>query len=177
MAVKQIRNQMELQLFIVPKIREVVDYVVQKIWNENRELIRVLVYESYEPSMYERTGEFKESWDTETTTSGNKVSGIFKYMPDKLTVNREKWQHGSSYISEGQEYETTMTTYLADVIYQGLAGPMFGQGPWTKKRNAWSALDKWLSNTQFRSIFEEGMTKAGLSWIRNRGRVIVEKRK
>ena len=170
-------NPTQLQALLVPRLKEAVDYVVQKIWNENRELIRVLIYESYQPSMYERTGEFKEAWDTDTTTSGNKVSGTFKYAPDKLTVNREKWQHGSSYISGGKEYETTMTTYLADVIYQGLSGPMFGQGPWTEKRDAWTALDKWLSNTQLRTIFEEGMSRVGIPWKRNVGAITVEKHK
>lgn len=173
----QIKNEAQLASIFVPKLKEAVDYVVQKIWNENRELIRLIVYEAYQPSMYECTGEFKEAWDTSVKSVGNYIEGEFKYDPRELTVNRDKWQHGSFYVSDGNEHETTMTTYLADVIYQGLAGPMFGQGPWTQKRDAWSALDKWLSNTTFRKIFEEGMTKAGIPWKKSIGGISVEKRK
>lgn len=172
---KRIYNEIQLRQTFLPKLSEVVDYVVQKIWNENRELIRILVYESYEPSMYERTGEFKEAWDTETTTSGSKVSGIFKYTPDKLTVNREKWQHGSSYISGGKEYETTMTTYLADVIYQGLSGPMFGQGPWTEKRDAWNTLLKQIGKAKMKKWLEEGFARAGLPVISHQVSLMVDR--
>ena len=171
---KSIKNEQELKIYLMPKIEDVVGYIVQKIWNENRELIRVLIYESYEPSMYERTGEFKEAWATKTSISGNKVSGVFEYKPDKLTVNREKWQHGYIYMSGGAEHETTMTTYLADVIYQGLAGHIFGEGPWTKKRNAWAELNRWLTKKQFRKIFEEAMTKYGIPWKRNRSGKVVK---
>ena len=172
-----ISNNKQLENLIIPKLKQAVDYVVQKIWNENRELIRILVYEAYDPVMYERTGQFKEAWDTTVNSLGNYIEGEFKYDPRELIVNYDKWQHGSRYTSNGTEYETVMTTYLADIIYQGTAGYMFGEGPWTKKRDAWSALDKWLTNTQFRKLFEEGMNQAGIPWHRNIGGIKVEKQK
>lgn len=168
---KIINNSNELQSIFLPKLKEVVDYVVQKIWNENRELIRVLVYESYTPVKYERTGEFKEAWDTDVKTLGNYIEGEFKYNSNDLIVNPSLGQHAS--IIDGEP----SVSYLADIIYQGMAGHIFGEGPWTKKRDAWSALDKWLTNTQFRKIFEEGMNKAGIPWKRNIGKVNVEKTK
>lgn len=182
-----IRNEVELQSIFIPKLKDAVDYVVQKIWNENRSLIEQLVYEAQgqgyynsasaytvNPSIdkeYKRTGEFKEAWDTNVKTMGKYVEGEFKYDPRKMTVNPALGQHASVVTGDSS------TAYLADIIYQGLAGYIFGKGYWTKKRNAWSALDKWLTNTQFRKIFEEGMTYAGIPWKGNKGPVKVERQK
>ena len=165
----------------MPALKEAVDYVVQKIWNENRSLIEQLVYEasgagytggasaySNNPDVdayYKRTGEFKEAWETSAKTVGDIAEGSFNYAPETLTVNYDEWQHGSKVDRE------PMTTYLADIIYNGTAGDIFGEGYWTKKRDAWSVLEKWLSVAKFREIYEDGMSKAGLNFVKH-GRAI-----
>ena len=35
------KNESALRALLMPKIKEAVDLFVQKIWNENRELVRV----------------------------------------------------------------------------------------------------------------------------------------
>ena len=177
----QIKNESQLSSIFVPKLKEAVDYIVQKIWNENRELIRLIVYEAYQPSRYNRTGEFKEAWDTKVNTKGNHIEGEFYYDWNKLTPgddDPESPRYGQ-HVSAIDRF--LMTEYLAEVIYQGKAGPAFGNGvhtgAWADKRDVWATLDKWLSNTTFRRIFEEGMTKAGIPWKKSIGGVNVEKRK
>lgn len=66
------RNNQEVERMIMPALTKAIDYVVQKIWNDNREIVRQVVYEAYQPNMYNRTNEFKEAWETETKTVGNK---------------------------------------------------------------------------------------------------------
>ena len=178
----QIKNQAQLNNIFVPKLREAVDYIVQKIFNENKELIQMIVYESYQPSVYNRTGEFKEAWNTKTESYGNHIDGEFYYDWKKLTPgddNPESPNYGQ-HVSAINEKDL-MTEYLIDVIYQGKAGPAFGHGVrtgnWAKKRDAWEILDKWLSNRQFRKIFEEGMTKAGIPWKRSIGGIKVVRNK
>lgn len=169
--VQSARNDDELKAMIMPLLKNTVDYVVQKIWNENRELVRHIVYEGYSPEEYERTGEFKEAWDTEVKTVQTSVEGTFKFDPRLLTVNEE--QHGS--IVDGQP----MTTYLAEVIYEGLSGAIYQPGyakrsprfrgqAWTKKRDVWRALIKWLGKDKMRKLFEEGMYKQGITFQRRR---------
>ena len=183
----QITNEAQLSNIFVPKLKEAVNYVVQKIWNENRALIEQLVYEvqgqgyyggasayTENPNIdkkYQRTGQFKEAWDTSVKSMGNYIEGEFKYDSRVMEVNSALGQHASVITGEPS------TTYLADIIYQGLAGHIFGTGYWTQKRDAWSALDKWLTNSTFRKIFEEGMTKAGIPWKKSIGGVSVEKSK
>lgn len=158
MALNQARNNQELENMLMPALEKAIDYVVQKIWNDNRELIRTIVYESYQPEEYERTGEFKEAWDTDVKRLGNFVRGEMKYDPRELTVNYNKWQHGSAYLQQ------PMTTYLAEVIYQGLSGDFFGEGPWTKKRDVWAALNKEVGIRKIKQYFEEGMRHNGLDF-------------
>lgn len=164
MALNQARNNQELENMLMPALEKAIDYVVQKIWNDNRELIRTIVYESYQPEEYERTGEFKEAWDTDVKRLGNFVRGEMKYDPRELTVNYNKWQHGSRYVSNGELHETVMTTYLAEVIYQGLSGDFFGEGPWTKKRDVWAALNREVGIRKIKQYFEEGMRRNGLDF-------------
>lgn len=158
MALNQARNNQELENMLMPALEKAIDYVVQKIWNDNRELIRTIVYESYQPEEYERTGEFKEAWDTDVKRLGNFVRGEMKYDPRELTVNYNKWQHGSAYLQQ------PMTTYLAEVIYQGLSGDLFGEGPWTKKRDVWAALNREVGIRKIKQYFEEGMRRNGLDF-------------
>ena len=158
MALNQARNNQELENTLMPALEKAIDYVVQKIWNDNRELIRTIVYESYQPEEYERTGEFKEAWDTDVKRLGNFVRGEMKYDPRELTVNYNKWQHGSAYLQQ------PMTTYLAEVIYQGLSGDLFGEGPWTKKRDVWAALNREVGIRKIKQYFEEGMRRNGLDF-------------
>lgn len=161
----QLRNDAEVQAAFMPLIKKAVDYVVQKLWNENRELVRKIVYDAYQPEQYERTGEFKEAWDTSVKSTQNVVEGQFNYDPRLLTVDGE--HHGS--IIDGQP----MTTYLAEVIYEGLSGdiyqggyarnnPAFKSEAWAQKRDVWTALNKWFTKTKLRELFEEGMRAQGL---------------
>ena len=158
MPLNQARNNQELERLLMPALEKAIDYVVQKIWNDNRELIRTIVYEAYQPEEYERTGEFKEAWETDVKRLGNFVRGEMKYDPRELTVDYTKWQHGSQYLQE------PMTTYLAEVIYQGLSGDLFGEGPWTKKRDVWAALNREIGIKKIKQYFEEGMRQNGLDF-------------
>ena len=162
----QAKNDAQLEALFMPLLRNAADYIVQKIWNENRELIRKIVYDAYHPEQYQRTGEFKEAWDTSVKTLRNTVEGRFNYDPRLLTVDGE--HHGS--IINGQP----MTTYLAEVIYEGLAGdiyhggyardnPAFSGEAWARKRDVWAALNKWFTKTKLRELFEESMRAQGVN--------------
>ena len=73
MAKTGITNNNALQAAVVADLKNVVDYVVQKLWEENRDLVQKIVYDGYQPEEYERTNEFKEAWNTEVKTLNNFV--------------------------------------------------------------------------------------------------------
>lgn len=173
MAKTGMTNNAQLQAAIIADTKNVVDYVVQKIWSDNRELIRQMIYDGYQPEVYERTGEFKEAWDTDVKTLHNYVQGEFKYDPRLLTVNEDNGQHSS--LVDGR----AMTEYLAEVIYDGLSGAIYESGyahdsdrfknqAWANKRDVWDALNNKLGKKTLRQYFEEGMRKQGIAYKRNR---------
>lgn len=162
----QARNDREVQALFQPLIKKAVEYVVEQIMAENRELIEKMVYEAYDPEEYERTGEFAEAWTIDTKILQNVTEGQFKYDPRLLTVDGK--QHGS--IIDGRP----MTQYLAEVIYSGLSGDIYQSGyakydarfkgqAWTKARNVWAALLKWLGTEKLGKLFKEGMRRQGVS--------------
>ena len=168
------RNDAQLKNMVMPDLKRVVDYVVQKIWNENRELVRKIVYDSYEPVKYDRTGQFKEAWDTEAHITGDTATGEFKFDPDKL----DSYDNHHASIVDGQP----MQDYLADIIYEGLSGAIYQQGyarnssrfkgqAWTKKRDVWNTLIKTLGPNKIRKFFEEGMRWQGVSFVRHKSAI------
>lgn len=168
----QAKNDIELVNMVMPALEQAVNYVVQKIWNDNRELIRQLVYETYQPSEYQRSGEFKQAWTTvDSKTSGNKTVGKFEYDPDSMSVGDPATERGTPEYGKHASAvdDSDAREYLAEIIYQGLAGPAFGYGPvhsgaWTKKRNVWETLIKKLGNRKFKSYFHEGLRLAGVKF-------------
>ena len=164
----QIRNDFELYKIFTPKLKEAVDYVVNKIWNENKELVEKMVYDAYEPTVYNRTGEFKEAWNTETTSSifSGRVEGKFYYDWSKLTPGDDdpNSPRYGQHVSAIDRF--LMTEYLAEVIYEGLAGPAFGhgvqEGAWAKKRDVWEELNKVVGKRKLKQWFQEGCDKVGL---------------
>ena len=155
-----IKNDTQMRKAMAPVIKGLTEFLLDKIFSLNKEKIQEIVYNVYNPTTYNRTGQFKEAWKTEITkTTRNQVEGKFSYAPEKMTYNQLEAQHGSYYQPPGDVRE-----YLADIIYQGLSGPAFGNGPingpWAEARDAFSAL---LDSTdgQFDQWVREGLSKLG----------------
>ena len=132
----ELRNDAQLRRAMMPIISKIVDHIITKLEVENPRLIQKHVYKKYSPKVYERTGEFKEAWEADNEgISGSHVDMTYGYAPDDMTYDPDLWQHGSHISGDARNY-------LADIIYQGLAGDIFGVGPWTKRRDAWTELKK-----------------------------------
>ena len=177
--ITRITNELQLRIIMTEAFEQVTEYVVNEIMERNRDLIERLVYSAYTPAEYERTNEFKDAWTTEVTSGMNVIHGEMSYDSSKLTSVPGTGQHSS--IPYGDD---SVREYLADIIYNGLAGaiyqpgyakhsPMFKGQPWTKKRNVWRYLKNWLDEPRFRKIFEKGMTRAGIPWTTGTGKPFV----
>lgn len=131
-----------------------------------------MIYESYSPEMYERTNEFKEAWGIETKMLSNSLQGIFEYKPDKMKVG-SNGQHSS--IITGED----VRPYLAEIIYQGLAGdfgygdsdsgkhyakdnPRFSSQAWAKKRDVWNELIKRMGSRKMKEWIKSGFDFVGI---------------
>lgn len=136
--------------------------MMDAILTENDSTILDVVYSTYAPSSYERTGDFQEAWDTRVGTAYKTAEGEFYFRPETMTVDYDvdPPQHASV-------DKNSVTQYMADILYQGAMGCIYRP----TNRNAWKVLDKWLSNTKFRQIFEDGLNQSGLEWKRSNGAI------
>lgn len=175
MKANQARNEKDLIQMIKPALRVAVDYVIKEIEMQNKILMQSEIYYSgFEPSVYNRSFEFQQAWDTavhSTSALGknNVVQGSFFYAPSKMKTSNPPVH--ASFLNGEDSRE-----YLAEIIYEGLAGdftgeytyahenPIFNYEEWTKKRNVWEALNKWLGKKTIKQLFEQGLREAGLQY-------------
>lgn len=169
----QLKNEAQVRRYLMPKIQQVVEYVLDKIYEMNRLEIDKIVYAAYNPSEYERTYEFRDdAWSYEKPQiSGIHVKGEFKYDPSGMVYDASEAQHGSpTGVEPGDARE-----YLAEIIYGGAAGMLFGDGPWCKKRDAWDSLVKDLKKKDLRRWMKMGFESVGLNVKDNKTGFTLEK--
>lgn len=169
----QAKNSNELRKMLQPAIQQACNYVVQKVWNENREIVRVVVYEAGMPEQYERTYGFLEAWDiTQEDHNPTNSDGYakFYYKPNNMSVgsiNKDSPDY-AQHIGVGGSYQgLDSRKYLADIIYHAHgcagAGPLFGNGYWRSARNAWQELIKRIGKRKVKQWMKEGLEHAGLN--------------
>lgn len=154
----ELKNSKQIKDYLVPIICDVVEDIMNKILDLNYELIQQIVYSAYFPNVYERTEEFAFAWDySSPQISGNHISSSFNYNPDTMSYVPELAQHGSPFGAND------VREYLAEIIYEGLSGPLFGDGPWREKRNAWEELLKVVGKQKMNQWIREGFRNRGIN--------------
>lgn len=173
MAKKQITNEAQLGNILHDAMREATEYVMAKMFQENEQLIEKYVYDAYPGEhYYDRTKQFLDAWNYKVKKTSdhhnlsflsNRVFGEFYYDPDVMDYIPDGGQHGTpSNLPDIQADWGDAREYLADIIYNGKSSHLFGEGPWTRKRDAWSALVNKLDRGKIFTWFEEGMAKQKL---------------
>ena len=152
MPLSQARNDKEVLAMLHSPIAKAINYVIDKIYDENIGAIHDIVYMAYSPEEYERTGDFYRAWGAGTTKVVNErtVEGEFKYKPDKMSIGSTE-PNSSSY-----------GPYLAELIYNGATGSLFGDGAFREKRDAWEELNKRIGRRKMKQWMKEGLEAAGL---------------
>ena len=163
----QVRSEDELRRALRQPLQEAVDYVMDKIYDENIGAIHDIVYMAYSPEEYERTGDFYRAWGAGTTKVVNErtVEGEFKYNPDKMSIGStdpNSSNYGQHIGLAGDFYGQDARPYLAELIYNGATGSLFGDGAFREKRDAWEELNKRIGKRKMKQWMKEGLEAAGL---------------
>lgn len=137
-----------LMAICAPAIQSALKYTVEKIKEKNEQVVNQIVYAVYSPQMYSRTFELREAWKGEANASGASGHATFEYDPSKISAH-------SNLTDEA-------VPYLAEIVYQGLAGKIYGEGVWTQARDAWQALLDACSEDAIKEWFYQGCRQAGL---------------
>ena len=163
-----ITSESALKKAMLVALTKVANYVAQKVWNENRAQIEQVVYQSYVPKDYNRTGEFKDAWDATAYNDGNKATGKMFYSPGQMHTGSTDphsmmcGQHVAIADGDNVSEGDSSAEYLADIIYYGLSGDGWNWA--NKKRDAWSALNKVVGRRKMKQYIEEGFRFYGIQY-------------
>lgn len=164
----QARNDKEVLAMLRSPISKAINYVIDKIYDENIGAIHDIVYMAYSPEEYERTGDFYRAWGMgEPTKALNErtTRGEFAYKPEKMTLGSSD-PDSSNYAQHigvyGEYKDVDARPYLAELIYNGATGGYFGDGAFRKKRDAWKELNNRIGKRKMKQWMKEGLEAAGL---------------
>ena len=129
--------------------------------------IAIDVYGGYSPQVYPRTIEFLEAWETEGGGADGVAPAQMHYEPEFITTVSPP-QHAS--VITG----ASVVGILPDWIFSGHDPGIF-PGGWSGARDAWKHMDKEITNTVFRNMYESGLSKTPMPWKRSTGAVIKTK--
>ena len=160
------RSEQELRNMLRSPIQKAINYVLDKIYDENISVVHDVVYMAYSPEDYNRTGDLYRAWSTESKSTSSAAQGEFKYDYSKMSIGSTDPQSSNfaQHIGVGGDfYGQDARPYLAELIYQGATGSLFGDGAFRKQRDAWAELNKRIGRRKMKQWMKEGMEAAGLT--------------
>ena len=160
------RSEQELRNMLRTPIQKAINYVLDKIYDENIAVVHDVVYMAYSPEDYNRTGDLYRAWSKETKSTKSAAKGEFKYDYSKMSIGSTDPQSSNfaQHIGVGGDfYGQDARPYLAELIYQGATGSLFGDGAFRKQRDAWAELNKRIGRRKMKQWMKEGMEAAGLT--------------
>lgn len=160
------RSEQELRNLLRSPIQKAINYVLDKIYDENISVVHDVVYMAYSPEDYNRTGDLYRAWSTESKSTSSAAQGEFKYDYSKMSIGSTDPQSSNfaQHIGVGGDfYRQDARPYLAELIYQGATGSLFGDGAFRKQRDAWAELNKRIGRRKMKQWMKEGMEAAGLT--------------
>ena len=160
------RSEQELRNMLRSPIQKAINYVLDKIYDENISVVHDVVYMAYSPEDYNRTGDLYRAWSTESKSTPSAAQGEFKYDYSKMSIGSTDPQSSNfaQHIGVGGDfYGQDARPYLAELIYQGATGSLFGDGAFRKQRDAWAELNKRIGRRKMKQWMKEGMEAAGLT--------------
>ena len=160
------RSEQELRNLLRSPIQKAINYVLDKIYDENIAVVHDVVYMAYNPEDYNRTGDLYRAWSTESKSTSSAAQGEFKYDYSKMSIGSTDPQSSNfaQHIGVGGDfYGQDARPYLAELIYQGATGSLFGDGAFRKQRDAWAELNKRIGRRKMKQWMKEGMEAAGLT--------------
>ena len=160
------RSEQELRNLLRSPIQKAINYVLDKIYDENISVVHDVVYMAYSPEDYNRTGDLYRAWSTESKSTSSAAQGEFKYDYSKMSIGSTDPQSSNfaQHIGVGGDfYGQDARPYLAELIYQGATGSLFGDGAFRKQRDAWAELNKRIGRRKIKQWMKEGMEAAGIT--------------
>lgn len=151
------RNLQEFYAVIRKNTIIAIDYVTEKMLEElNLQMVSKKI--GLHNSVYQNTGEFYSAWKSEMATRvGQYFMASVRYDGDSLSLDPDNFIHGSNFYDVDD-----VRDILPYLIFGGNSGDLFGEGYWTKNRDAWSPTITRM-NRSFGKWIVEGFAMSGFS--------------
>lgn len=162
-------NTNELENWFYPIAINALNYVTAKMLEEIKKDIESKNIGSG-GVVYESTGEFKEAWvqeyakrygDEGVIADVHYDGSLLSLANDPSEDYPNNFVHGSGYTKRNPYYISDVRNVLPEIIFEGLAGEIFGSGFWTQSRNAWKPFIS-RTNRSFSKWLREGFKESGL---------------
>jgi hypothetical protein len=161
-------NDEELTNALREELKSIIDTVTEKLLKklvDDDGFIDSIVYKMNSPSAYQRQGKnggLLGMWDkTPAKISGEVISSEITEYPELLTVDSEKFIHGSLYW-----VQEDISRLLTEIIVEGKSGPFWGEGFWRSPRDFWQPFVKLLDDGTVQQWIELEFRKRGMRYTR-----------
>lgn len=92
-----INTTKNLEKEINKRVKNAIGWITEEVYNKLLYFIQVDIYDTYTPTKYKRTGEFKNNaWDKTFLDFSDEVAGIIFYNPMAMSYNPNEYQHGNA---------------------------------------------------------------------------------
>lgn len=154
---KTFKNLDEFYAIMFNPTQQAIMYVTEKILDElSLNIGKLGIGDDSRNLVYNSTGEFNQSFiDDLATRVGEYIIGNVRFDPSNMTLDEENFVHGSFISGDARQG-------LAEIIFEGKSGGLFGQGFWTQSRDAWTPTMNRLDKS-FNKWMIEGFRLAGFS--------------
>lgn len=146
-----------INLVLIDALNEVGEYVAGKM----KFYIDKDIY-SYDPTTYDRTGEFLESVvsDPAKIVRPGEIRVNVHHDVSKMSTDAENFTHGSMYWSPND-----IRSYLPEILAFNKSGDIFGENKsWHNRSNYWEDTLKALTATgELRQVLRTALRKRGLT--------------
>lgn len=163
-------NTIEMENIFSEIAINALNYVTGKMVDEIQKEIEAKNIGTGLGSIYQPTGEFKEAWFQEyAKRHGDTIEGSIYYDGGYLSLANDpnesypnNFIHGSGYTKTNPYYISDVRDKLPDIIFEGLAGDIFGKGFWnSSNRDAWNPFLSRV-NKSFAKWLREGFELQGV---------------
>lgn len=157
-----------LKMFSAP-LKQATEKVIDKMEEELKSQINAALGGG--GIKYRRLGEgggLEGAWKKEAVTVAyNVFTGEMHYDNSLLSFNPSEFQHASpaSYVDD-DGYTHNIKNHgpvhnLADIVFKGGSGPLFGNGNWRQARDAWTPFLA-ACNSKYKQWWREALKSVGL---------------
>ena len=161
------KNQKELERALRQSARKAIEWLTKQVYDKLKEFIDEDIYESYTPTRYERTYEFRDkAWQVDEIPYefAGEIASIIWFNPNLMSYNGSKYQHGNESEDRREKLAEILNRTIWDWSDWDFGRPTKDQIEGEYPRPFWDDFMVWLSEN-WDSLAKKAFLKVGIKII------------